>query len=81
MYRNGGVDVRVLKEILGHEQLNTTQIYTHVASGEIEASMEKNPLSEIRLDGIAPEFESLTGDGPLDFRDDVETSDGDSDDN
>lgn len=73
MYSNGGVDVRVLKEILGHEQLNTTQIYTHVSNGEIEASMEKNPLSEIRLDGASPGFESMTGDGPFDYRDDVET--------
>ena len=75
MYSSGGVDVRVLKEILGHEQLNTTQIYTHVANGEIEASMEKNPLSEIRIDGIAPGFESMTGDGPFDYRDDVEDFD------
>ena len=46
MYQKGGVDVRVLKEILGHEQLNTTQIYTHVSSAEIEEAMRKNPLSD-----------------------------------
>jgi hypothetical protein len=45
MYSRGGVDVRVLKEILGHEQLNTTQIYTHVSNNEVEAAMAKNPLS------------------------------------
>ncbi len=73
MYSSGGVDVRVLKEILGHEQLNTTQIYTHVVNGEIEASMEKNPLSGIRIESISPGFESMTGDGPFDYRDDVET--------
>ncbi len=45
MYQSGGVDVRVLKEILGHEQLNTTQIYTHVSDTQIENAMEKNPLA------------------------------------
>ena len=45
MYQSGNVDVRVLKEILGHEQLNTTQIYTHVSNQNIEDAMSQNPLS------------------------------------
>lgn len=45
MYQEGGVDVRVLKDILGHEQLNTTQIYTHVSDSQMESAMAANPLS------------------------------------
>lgn len=46
MYQEGGVDVRVLKDILGHAQLNTTQIYTHVSNEQMEEAMAKNPLAK-----------------------------------
>lgn len=46
MYQSGNVDVRVLKDILGHEQLNTTQIYTHVSNREMEEAMTQNPLAD-----------------------------------
>ncbi len=46
MYQSGNVDVRVLKEILGHEQLNTTQIYTHVSNAEMERAMSQSPLAK-----------------------------------
>ncbi len=45
MYQSGNVDVRVLKEILGHEQLNTTQIYTHISNSDMEKAMTQNPLA------------------------------------
>ncbi|MBQ1955467.1 MAG: tyrosine recombinase XerC [Clostridia bacterium] len=47
MYQNG-VDVLTLKEILGHEQLNTTQIYTHLAPSELQLAAEANPLSKVK---------------------------------
>ena len=49
MYQSGKVDIRVLKDILGHEQLNTTQIYTHLVSKNLEEAMDKNPLSDFIL--------------------------------
>ena len=53
MYQSGNVDVRVLKDILGHEQLNTTQIYTHISNESMEKAMAQNPLSGIsRRDGF-----------------------------
>lgn len=49
MYQTGAVDIRVLKDILGHEQLTTTQIYTHVSDHDMEKAMSLNPLSEVHI--------------------------------
>lgn len=48
MYQSGNVDVRTIKDILGHEQLNTTQIYTHVSNKNMEDAMACNPLASIK---------------------------------
>lgn len=43
-----GVDVRTLQEILGHENLNTTQIYTHVDNENLRTAVRANPLSKVK---------------------------------
>ncbi|MBR6675804.1 MAG: hypothetical protein IKL24_00545 [Clostridia bacterium] len=45
----------MLKDILGHEQLNTTQIYTHVSNEGMEAAMEHNPLANVKIKAKKPE--------------------------
>lgn len=45
MYQKGGVDIRTLQAVLGHENLGTTQIYTHIADEQVVAAMKANPLS------------------------------------
>ena len=47
MYQYGNVDIRVLKDILGHENLGTTQIYTHIENTELKIAAEANPLSKL----------------------------------
>ena len=49
MYQSGKVDIRVLKDILGHEQLNTTQIYTHVVDHNIKTAVGNNPLAATKI--------------------------------
>ncbi len=47
---SNGVDLKTLQEVLGHENLNTTQIYTHIESTELKIAAEANPLSKLSLD-------------------------------
>lgn len=42
-----GVDVKTVQEVLGHENLNTTQIYTHIESTELKIAAEANPISRL----------------------------------
>lgn len=47
MMLSGGVDVKTVQEVLGHENLNTTQIYTHIESTELKLAAEANPISKL----------------------------------
>ena len=47
MYQHGGVDIRVLQSVLGHENLGTTQIYTHVADAQVQSAINSNPLASV----------------------------------
>jgi len=47
MMLSGGVDVQTVQEDLGHENLNTTQIYTHIENTELKIAAEANPLSKL----------------------------------
>ena len=48
MYQHGNVDIRVLKDILGHANLGTTQIYTHVSDKQIKQAVDSNPLANVK---------------------------------
>lgn len=47
MYKYGQVDIRALQELLGHESISTTEIYTHVDNEQIRNAVESNPLSQL----------------------------------
>ncbi len=48
MYQHGNVDIRVLQDILGHENLGTTEIYTHLSDIQMENAANSNPLSRVK---------------------------------
>lgn len=47
MYQQGDVDVLLIKEILGHENLATTEIYTHIIDSQLKEAVSSNPLNKL----------------------------------
>ena len=44
-----GVDVKAVQEVLGHEHLNTTEIYTHIDNESLRVAAKANPLSKVKI--------------------------------
>ncbi len=47
MYQHGNVDTLILKEILGHKSISTTEIYTHISNASVKEAMDASPLANI----------------------------------
>ena len=49
MYRYGQVDIRALQELLGHESISTTEIYTHLDEQQLRNAVDSNPLANFNV--------------------------------
>ncbi len=54
MYQYGDVDILLIKEILGHENLSTTEIYTHIVDSQLRGAVDANPLSKVTQNTNTP---------------------------
>ena len=48
MYQHGNVDTLVLKDILGHKSIATTEIYTHLSNENLKNAADANPLANVK---------------------------------
>ena len=49
-----GVDVKAVQEVLGHEHLNTTEIYTHIDNEALRVAAKANPLGHVKQKAKEP---------------------------
>ena len=49
MYRSGHVDMLALQEILGHANVSTTQIYTHISREQLDQAVKSSPLAAVKM--------------------------------
>ena len=48
MYKNG-IDIKIIKEVLGHVRIDTTEIYTHLHNEDVMKAMLEHPLSQFKM--------------------------------
>ncbi|PSM56715.1 recombinase XerC [Clostridium diolis] len=49
LYKHSNVDIRTIQTILGHKNISTTTIYTHVDNEQVRSAIRSNPLNEMQL--------------------------------
>lgn len=59
MYQHGNVDTLVLKNILGHKSIATTEIYTHLSNRDLQQASEASPLSNVKNENKPKEIKPL----------------------
>jgi len=57
MYKYGNVDIRALQELLGHQSISTTEIYTHLDQQQLREAVNRNPLADFDSSEITAENE------------------------